>query len=148
MRKSKNNLNKVLKFDNRDSINDLDKNNINSRIRVINDNAGEETNRIKINNKNSRYSENSLKKFSEFKSNSFDVLNNINNKNYLKNNLLSIRKIDKYNCCNYLLYLTLYKKKNSNIRYYEDLRRTIISEECMIQNFINIYKILEAINIT
>ena len=148
MRKSKNNLNKVLKFDNRDSINDLDKNNINSRIRVINDNAGEETNRIKINNKNSRYSENSLKKFSEFKSNSFDVLNNINNKNYLKNNFLSIRKIDNYNCCNYLLYLTLYKKKNSNIRYYEDLRRTIISEECMIQNFINIYKILEAINIT
>ena len=89
-----------------------------------------------------------MKKFSEFKSNSFDVLNNINNKNYLKNNFLSIRKIDNYNCCNYLLYLTLYKKKNSNIRYYEDLRRTIISEECMIQNFINIYKILEAINIT
>ena len=42
----------------------------------------------------------------------------------------------------YLIYLLLCKTKNKKINYYEQFRTQIISEENLIQNHINVYKLL------
>ena len=35
------------------------------------------------------------------------------------------------------------KNKNKDIRYFEDLREKIISEECLFQNYLNVYNLLK-----
>ena len=115
-------------------------NNINKRINVINsNNLGEETNRMNKNNEDSRD-----KAFSEQKSNAFETIHRKYTKNGINNIISHIDKKKSFNCFDYLCYLVFCKKINSNIKYYEKLRREIISEECIFQNFFYIYKLLEA----
>ena len=54
-----------------------------------------------------------------------------------------IKKKERFNCFNYFWYMVSCKKINSQIYYYENLRRLIISEEIIFQNYLNIYKLLE-----
>ena len=63
----------------------------------------------------------------------------------IKLNLARIKKKEEFNCLNYLWYIVLCKKVNSPIYYYENLRRLIISEEIMFQNYLYISKLLEHI---
>ena len=39
------------------------------------------------------------------------------------------------------------KKKNPKIQYYEDFRKEVISEENLLQNYIDIYQLLKICNI-
>ena len=48
---------------------------------------------------------------------------------------------------NYIFYILTCKKINPKIKYYENFRRQIISEENIIQNHINIFKLLSECNI-
>ena len=48
-----------------------------------------------------------------------------------------------FNCFSYLCYLIFCKQINSHIKHFEDLRRLIISEETMFNNYFNVYKLLE-----
>ena len=117
-----------------------DKNkNINKRINVINsNNLGEETNRMNKNN------EDSLDKaISEQKSNAFETIHRKYTKNLINNVISHIDKKKSFNCFDYLCYLVFCKKIKYIIKCYEILRRIIISEECMFENFFNIYKLLE-----
>ena len=118
-----------------------DKNkNINKRINVINsNNLGEETNRMNKNN------EDSLDKaISEQKFDAFETIHRKNTKNLINNVISHIDKKKSFNCFDYLCYLVFCKKIKNIIKCYEILRRIIISEECMFENFFNIYKLLEA----
>ena len=45
-----------------------------------------------------------------------------------------------FNWCNYLGYLICCEKTNKNITYYKEFRAKLISEENIIQNYIDIYK--------
>ena len=122
-----------------DSKNDDDNNNkiINKRINVINyNNFREETNRM---NKNEDNSDN--KNISCPKSEAFGEIKTKTDKNYL--NLERIKKKSSVNCFDYLCYLIQCKKIHSQIKYYEDFRKIIISEESMIQNYLNINKLFE-----
>ena len=64
-------------------------------------------------------------------------------KKLIKLNFARIKKKEKFNCFHYFCYLISCKKINPKIRYYEILRRLIISEEIMFQNYLSIYKLLE-----
>ena len=107
-----------------------------NRIKVINNNLGEETNRI-----NGNIDNREPKIITEHNLEIFDKNNNIIND--IRNNFLLINKKEKLNCWNYFKYLISFKKNNQDIKHYEDLRRLIISEECMTQNFLNIYNLLQ-----
>ena len=48
---------------------------------------------------------------------------------------------------NYLFYVITCKLKNPKINYYENFRTQIISEENMIQNHLNIFKLMKACNL-
>ena len=115
----------------------------NHKINVINNNnnIGEETNR----NKNE---ENLERQTSNEKNEDEGKLKRQSTKNYITRDFSLINEKEKFNCFNYFFYICFCKRVNSNIRYYEELRRLIISEECMIQNYLNIYKLLEIQNIT
>ena len=117
---------------------DGDKKILSRRINVINGNLGEETNRI---NKNSENSEQNI--ISEQKPEIPRQTKGRNSKNFIKQNFALIDRQGNFNCCNYFCYLLSCKHINSKIKYYEELRRLIISEECMTQNYLNIYKLLE-----
>ena len=52
-----------------------------------------------------------------------------NLKNFIKQNFALIDRPGNFNCCNYFCYLISCKHINSKIKYYEELRRLIISEE-------------------
>jgi len=119
-----------------------DKNNNNkiiiNRINVINSNIGEETNRINKNVNNSEY---------KLQKQTFSELKRMSTKRYIiKRDFALISNKDYFNCFNYFFYIIFCKRINSKIKYYEELRRLIISEECMIQNYLNIYKLLEVHN--
>ena len=64
-------------------------------------------------------------------------------KSAIRLNLSHIEKKKTFNCYNYFFYLILCKKVNIHIKYYEELRKLIISEESMFHNYFNIYKLLE-----
>ena len=123
---------------------DENKNNINRRIDIINNNLGEETNRINKENENSEQNIIIMK----HKSDDVGKLKRMSTKNYIKRDFALIDKKDKFNCFSYFFYIIFCKQINSKINYYEELRRLIISEECMFQNYLNIYKLLEASNNT
>ena len=123
---------------------DENKNNINRRIDVINNNLGEETNRINKENENSEQNIIIMK----HKSDDVGKLKRMSTKYHIKRDFALIDKKDKFNCFSYFFYIIFCKQINSKINYYEELRRLIISEECMFQNYLNIYKLLEASNNT
>ena len=56
-----------------------------------------------------------------------------------------VNRKEDFKLCDFLTYFIGVKKRKRNIRYYENLRTTIISEETMIQNYLNIYNLLEII---
>ena len=111
---------------------------ISKRINVINKNFGEETNRMNKNNENSEQ-----KIFKKPKSGAFEEIKTKHIKNYLKLNFQRINKNETFNHFDYLCYMIFCKKIKSKIKYYEDLRRLIISEEIMFQNYLNINNLLE-----
>ena len=47
----------------------------------------------------------------------------------------------------YILYMLLFKSKNYKIKFYENFRTQILSEENFLQNNLDIYKLLEYCNI-
>ena len=127
----------ILNTENSDDGKNLSKKNMNiNRIKVINNNLGEETNRINRNIENR-----DPKIITEHNLEIFDKNSSIIND--IRNNFLLINKKEKLNCWNYFKYLISFKKNNQDIKHYEDLRRLIISEECMTQNFLNIYNLLQ-----
>ena len=52
-----------------------------------------------------------------------------------------------FNWFNYLYYIILCRKNNPKMKYYEDFRAQIISEENLIQNHLNVYKIFKSFNL-
>ena len=90
--------------------------------------------------------DNSIKNLIESKSNSFKKsLNEIDTdvkglkyKNLTKQNFTWIK---------YMIYIIFCKSNNPKINFYETFRTQIISEENMIQNHLNIYKLLKKNNI-
>ena len=114
---------------------------INHKINLINsNNIEEETNR----NKN----EENIEQQNEKRYKAFEKLRRMSTRKFIRRDFSLINENDYFNCFSYFFYICLCKKINSNIKYYEELRRLIISEECMIQNYLNIYKLLEIQNIT
>ena len=114
---------------------------INHKINVINsNNIEEETNR----NKN----EENIEQQNEKRYKAFEKLRRMSTRKFIRRDFSLINENDYFNCFSYFFYICLCKKINSNIKYYEELRRLILSEECMIQNYLNIYKLLEIQNIT
>ena len=118
-----------------------DKKIISKRINVIKNNIGEETNR----NNNVNNSEQNVI-IEQKKSEGFEKLKRMSTRNNIKRDFALINKKDSFNCFDYFFYIIACKQINSKIKYYEELRRLIISEECMIQNYLNIYKLLEVHN--
>ena len=119
-----------------------DKKIISKRINVINNNRGEETNRI---NKNVNNSEQNVI-IEQKKSEGLEKIKRMSTRNNIKRDFALINKKDSFNCFDYFFYIISCKQIHSKIKYYEELRRLIISEECMVQNYLNIYKLLEAHN--
>ena len=146
-RESRKNNKEILNIEN--SLNENNNSNnkiINQRINVINNNnLGEETNRVnKNNNENSEQNiilEQKPKK-------DIGKLKRFSTRHFIRRDFALIDRKEKLNCFYYIFYIIFCKQVNSKIKYYEELRRLIISEECMIQNYLNIYKLLEAQDIT
>ncbi len=85
-------------------------------------------------------SENSIKRFNLEKS-YFEIVD--------KNNRIIKKPIkkQKFSWCTYFLYVMLFKKKKSKLKFYDNFRAQIISEENLVQNNLDIYKLLEYCNI-
>ena len=88
------------------------------------------------------------------KSNSNNIINKINlEKTFFdikdKNNNIIQKPIkkEKFSWFSYILYIVLFKSKNSKIKYFENFRAQILSEENLMQNNFNIYKLLEYCNL-
>ena len=66
-----------------------------------------------------------------------------------KNNNVIPKPIQKQNFTwfSYILYIILFKRKNTKIKFYENFRAKILSEENFWQNNLEIYKLLEFCNI-
>ena len=141
---SENNQNIIINKENIDKGKDKDKKIIINRINVINSNKGEETNRM---NKKDDFIEKEIVKI--HKSRTFAKIRRMSTKKLtIKRDFASISDNVFFSCFSYFFYIMFCKRNNSKIKYYEELRRLIISEECMIQNYLNIYKLLEAHNFT
>ena len=56
-------------------------------------------------------------------------------------------KKEKISWFSYIKYVVLFKRKNSKIKFYENFRTKIISEENLMQNNFDIYKLLEYCNL-
>ena len=88
------------------------------------------------------------------KSNIYDRNNKINlEKSFFeikdKNNNIIQKPIkkEKFSWFSYILYILLFKSKNSKIKYYESFRAQILSEENLMQNNFDIYKLIECCNL-
>ena len=88
------------------------------------------------------------------KSNSYDRINKINlEKSFFEirdknNNIIEKpNKKEKISWFSYVLYVVLFKRKNSKIKFYENFRAKILSEENLMLNNFNIYKLLEYSNL-
>ena len=88
------------------------------------------------------------------KSNSFDRIKKNNLKNLFfqikdKNNNIIQKPIkkEKISWFNYIKYIVLFKRQDSNIKFYENFRAQILSEENLMQNKYDIYRLLEYFNI-
>ena len=140
---SNKNIKKVINTENSEIEKEEDKKIIHKINVINNNNLGEETNRI---NKNEEIIEKQISK--EKKPEKLELLRRMSTRKYIRRDFSQINEKDRFNCFSYFFYIFFCKKINSNIKYYEELRRLIISEECMIQNYLNIYKLLEQQNIT
>ena len=139
MNNIKQNKNNLINTDNScDGEKDISKINIINRIKVIKNNLGDETNRINGKNEKSENNINIIQNIYDF-----DMPKKRSNTTTFKYNFLLLNQKEKFNCWNYFIYLLLFKKYNKNISHFENLRRLIISEECIIQNFLNIYYLIE-----
>ena len=49
----------------------------------------------------------------------------------------------RFSLCCYILYMVLFKSKNSTIKFYDNFRAQILSEENFMQNNLDVYKLLE-----
>ena len=89
------------------------------------------------------------------KSNNFFILNSYNNipeqiKKKLMNdenqNIYKIKKKNsterKENFFDFILFILSCGKKNNNFGIYDKFRKTILSEECFIKNYLNIYNLI------
>ena len=113
----------------------------NRRINVINsNNLGEETNRMNKNNEDSRD-----KAIWEQKFNVFETIHKKSTKDEIENIIFLIDWKKQFNCFEHLCYLLFCKKIKLNIKYFEELRRKIISEERMFNYYFDIYKIREVL---
>ena len=56
-------------------------------------------------------------------------------------------KKQKFSWCNYILYMMFFRNKNFEIKFYEYFRTQILSEESIMQNNLDIYKLLNHCNI-
>lgn len=52
-------------------------------------------------------------------------------------------KKQQFNWCNYFLYILLFKSNNSKLKFYENFRAQILSEENIVQNNLDLYKLLK-----
>ena len=94
------------------------------------------TNIILINNKLKSNSDTNIKKL-EVKKPNFNIKDS--NKNIIQK---PIGKAN-FNWCNYILYVMLFKRNNSKIRFFEKFREQILSEENSLQNHLYINRLLE-----
>ena len=141
---SVNNFKKIISTDNSENEKEDYKKDISSKINVIKNNyIGEKINR---NNKNEESIGRQVDKF-KIEEN-LGNLKRISTRNYIRRNFALINEKESFNCFSYFFYIFFCKRINSNIKYYEELRRLIISEECMIQSYLNIYKLLKVQKIT
>ena len=88
------------------------------------------------------------------KSNSYNRNNKVNiGKSFFQikdknnNKIQKPNKKIKFSWLSYILYILLFKSKNSKIKYYESFRAQILSEENLMQNNFDIYKLLEYCNL-
>ena len=136
---SVNNFKKIISTDNSENEKEDYKKDISSKINVIKNNyIGEKINR---NNKNEESIGRQIGKV-KIEEN-LGNLKRISTRNYIRRNFALINEKESFNCFSYFFYIFFCKRINSNIKYCEELRRLIISEESMIQNYLNIYKLLE-----
>ena len=114
--------------------------NISKRIKVIkiNNNLGEETNRMNKKDENSEY-----KIIKRHKSEAFEEITNQQFITYITINFEKISEKEEFNFLDYLGYKLFCKKIKPKIKYYEHLRKLVISEEIMFQNYLNINKLRE-----
>lgn len=98
-------------------------------------------NKVVAENKNFNFSQNC-------KSNS-EVEKNQNNLQFFEikntNNIAIPKPVKKqqFNWCNYFLYILLFKSNNSKLKFYENFRAQILSEENIVQNNLDLYKLLK-----
>ena len=129
--KKKNKINLSNKMTNKSLNNNIS--NMNNNYYIIKNNS----NKSDINSKNMSIS-----------------MSSINNNESIK----KFEKIDKeekykpitkqnFSWCNYFYYVLSCKSKNQKITYYQTFRKEVISEENLIQNHINIFKLLKVCNI-
>ena len=66
-----------------------------------------------------------------------------------KNNRVIEKPIKKQNFswCSYILYMIFLKNKNHKIKFFENFRAQILSEESLMQNNLDVYKLFEYFNI-
>ena len=92
------------------------------------------------------------------KSNNFFILNSYNSiPEQIKKKLINDENQNKYkikkkyskerkeNFIDFILFILACGKKNSNFGIYDKFRKTIISEECFIKNYLNIYNLITTI---
>lgn len=98
-------------------------------------------NKVTAENKNFNFSQNC-------KSNS-EVEKNQNHLKFFEikntNNIAIPKPVKKqqFNWCNYFLYILLFKSNNSKLKFYENFRAQILSEENIVQNNLDLYKLLK-----
>jgi hypothetical protein len=56
-------------------------------------------------------------------------------------------KKEKFSWISYILYVVLFKRKNPKIKFYENFRAKVLSEENLMQNSYDLYKLLELCNL-
>ena len=110
----------------------------------INMNNTKKNQREKIddnNSNNNTYIENEKKENVKYCENNE---NNENSEKYM-NNYIEQPRIQKqnFNCCKYFMYMISCKTNDKMIEYYEKIRENIISEENIIQNYIDVYQLLK-----
>ena len=140
------------------------KRNIKNNINNINISNNTSNSNYEINKSGSQDNEMNLKKYEKNKENQYKSAFKRNRNFYEKDTFtrhfknetnpenkeeIQDKPLEKqnFNWCNYLGYLICFGKNNKNISYYEDFRTKLISEENIIQNYVDIYKLLKACNI-
>ena len=147
---SKNNKKEIIK----DNNNSISKNNkktkFSSPIIYINNKNFLRDKKLNQNDKIELYGENLSFKKLNFNKNCYEIKDNKSEKSIKSikndNTIKSIRK-NKFTWLNYFYYFLSFKNCNNKIKFYEDFRAQIISEENLLQNYSDIFKLLKICNI-